>query len=172
MQITIQIRTGPTRGCRLTIDQGDAKSFGRTQSSDFVFHQDLSMSSRHFQISNDSTGFIIEDLQSTNGTSVNGNFVTKAVLQKGDSIVAGTTGFTIEEIPESLDTPVSEAPLNASLTVGEPTPSLGSASAPITAAPHRVDASPAYPPVPGPVTNPPIHVNRSVIQCETVDGVS
>ncbi|MFK8114756.1 MAG: diguanylate cyclase [Rubripirellula sp.] len=65
---------------------------GRNAACTFPLH-DLKVSSRHATITPGSDGqFILEDLNSTNGTRVNGNWVDgRRVLQDGEKIFVGET---------------------------------------------------------------------------------
>lgn len=55
--------------------------------------EDPTMSIRHFQIDRREEGFFIRDLESTNGTRVNGVRIETAELSSGDRIQAGLTSF-------------------------------------------------------------------------------
>jgi len=63
-------------------------SFGRSAGNDYRFPDD-SMSGSHAEIVCDGPRFILRDLNSTNGTLVNGNPVTEIELQPGDLIEMG-----------------------------------------------------------------------------------
>jgi predicted component of type VI protein secretion system len=71
-------------------------TFGRTEGSDIVIENDPMMSSCHFRFSVDADGCTIEDLESTNGTLVNGGRVRSRVLADGDSVSAGRSVFTVK----------------------------------------------------------------------------
>jgi hypothetical protein len=65
---------------------------GRAPESD-VFVADPSVSARHARIINGSQGFEIEDLDSTNGTFIGEQRVTRARLMNGDRITVGQVEF-------------------------------------------------------------------------------
>jgi pSer/pThr/pTyr-binding forkhead associated (FHA) protein len=65
---------------------------GRSELAD-VHIADPSVSGQHARIINGSMGFEIEDLGSTNGTSVEGQRVTRARLRSGDRIIVGQIEF-------------------------------------------------------------------------------
>ena len=71
---------------------------GRTDRSD-IFIDDLSVSREHAFIERRDGRFILEDLKSTNGTFINGEFVDVRVLSHGDKIRIGNTvlQFIVEE---------------------------------------------------------------------------
>jgi pSer/pThr/pTyr-binding forkhead associated (FHA) protein len=74
---------------------------GRAPVSD-VRLNDGSVSSRHCLLSFDGQMWVLEDLDSKNGTTVNAMRVTHANLKPGDTIVfARTTGYRIEYRPGS-----------------------------------------------------------------------
>lgn len=54
---------------------------------------DPALSSRHFEIENRGAEFLIRDLESTNGTRVNGRLIRATELRSGDRIEAGTSHF-------------------------------------------------------------------------------
>jgi hypothetical protein len=53
---------------------------------------DTAASGRHARLSSDGTAIWIEDLESTNGTRLNGNYVSRASLTSGDEIELGYGG--------------------------------------------------------------------------------
>ncbi len=65
---------------------------GRTEEADICI-SDPSVSARHARIVNWSHGVEIEDLDSTNGTFVGGQRVTRARLKNGDRVALGTAEF-------------------------------------------------------------------------------
>src|SRR5207253_2367528 len=56
---------------------------GRGEDCDIQL-QDHSVSRRHAQIQRSATGYLVNDLQSTNGTFINDRPVTSATMQDGD----------------------------------------------------------------------------------------
>jgi ABC transport system ATP-binding/permease protein len=79
----------------LRLPQGAVKTIGRTASADFVL--DAALVSRvHCRLSADASNqLIVEDLDSTNGTLVNGKRVSRAVLRNGDVLTIGRVEFTV-----------------------------------------------------------------------------
>lgn len=63
---------------------------GRTDRSDILI-DDSSVSRKHASIERKDGRFILEDLKSTNGTLINGEFVDVRVLNHGDKIRIGNT---------------------------------------------------------------------------------
>ena len=58
---------------------------------------DQELSRRHFSITHEAAGFILKDLDSKNGTTVNGRRVPEQVLRPNDVIRAGTSLFVFLE---------------------------------------------------------------------------
>jgi pSer/pThr/pTyr-binding forkhead associated (FHA) protein len=79
----------------LRLPQGAVKTIGRTTAADFVL--DAALVSRvHCRLSADeSNQLIVEDLDSTNGTLVNGQRISRAVLRNGDVLTIGRVDFTV-----------------------------------------------------------------------------
>lgn len=64
--------------------------------------EDPTLSGRHFMIEERGQEFFLRDLDSTNGTYLNGHLVRSAQLKKGDEIQAGQSVFVfalLEVIP-------------------------------------------------------------------------
>ena len=72
---------------------------GRDAKCDFVIG-DESVSRRHVRITPTRTGFIIEDLKSSNGTYVDAVPIETCVLHGGDSVQIGRNLFLFEQIRE------------------------------------------------------------------------
>jgi len=65
-------------------------TIGRGQNADIAI-QDDAASGKHCQISRNSNGWVLTDLDSTNGTQLNGTPVQEALLSGGDTIQCGDT---------------------------------------------------------------------------------
>lgn len=70
-----------------TLDRGQLV-FGRAEDCNARI-DDPSLSRRHARVTRSAGGFAIEDLDSTNGTAVNGNPITSSRLRDGDRIELG-----------------------------------------------------------------------------------
>lgn len=80
---------------------------------DNTIHIDnLAVSGFHAKIFREGERFVIEDMNSLNGTFVNGAKISKAVLKNGDNVLIGkhTLSFELPETPEGAKQP---APLKA-----------------------------------------------------------
>ncbi|MGI8671706.1 MAG: FHA domain-containing protein [Luteitalea sp.] len=78
---------------------GTIKTLGRAVRADFIV--DAAMVSRlHCRLTTQSTGQLdVEDLQSTNGTYVNGKRVQKATLLPGDTLRVGRVDLVLAHAP-------------------------------------------------------------------------
>lgn len=77
---------------------GESLRVGRSRfKADMAINADQRMSSGHFSVNCENEGCYLTDMQSTNGTFVNGQRITEVTrLRDGDDIVAGTTRFTVD----------------------------------------------------------------------------
>ncbi|NNK92477.1 MAG: DUF3662 domain-containing protein [Acidimicrobiia bacterium] len=84
-------------GARFDLTIGDAAEVivGRDGSVDLVIDDDLA-SRRHARLRSTERGWVLEDLESTNGTRVNGFRTRAQLLTDGDNITIGATTFGFE----------------------------------------------------------------------------
>lgn len=75
---------------------GGIKTVGRAPRADFVVDAPL-VSRLHCRLTLQSDGLLVEDLESTNGTYVNGERVTKLVMRNGDALRVGRVEFAVRE---------------------------------------------------------------------------
>lgn len=85
---------GPLRGQTIHLDK-PVVSIGRQLSSDFILI-DLHVSREHCLIRSEGEQYVIEDLNSANGTYVNGERVTKRPLKEGALIEVGDSLFVFQ----------------------------------------------------------------------------
>jgi len=83
---------GGAHGGRVYPIRHNTVVIGRSMEADIPL-LDPSVSARHAQLLNGRRGFEIEDLGSTNGTTVEGRRITRAVLNSGDRISVGQIEF-------------------------------------------------------------------------------
>ena len=82
--------------------------FGRGEQADCQVH-DERMSRQHFAIAPKDNGYVIQDLQSTNGTFVNNVRVTESVLKPNDKVRVGQTILVfVTEKPKGMETVMGE----------------------------------------------------------------
>jgi hypothetical protein len=70
------------------------------------------VSSHHACVFREGTLFAVEDLQSTNGTFVNGRRVSRHALQHGDVVQIGSHELVLDEVVEPAETAPDEAELS------------------------------------------------------------
>lgn len=74
---------------------GEPVTIGRLPDCDVVL-EDRNVSRRHAEVRRTPSGFVVVDLDSTNGTKVNGAGVKERRLADGDTITIGTTTIRFE----------------------------------------------------------------------------
>lgn len=94
----VVIKEGPGTGNEYDVAQGVI--LGRLDSSDIPV-KDTKASREHAKIYKQGERFAIVDLNSSNGTFVNGERVTKHLLEPGDEISIGTVQLLFED-PEAV----------------------------------------------------------------------
>lgn len=77
---------------------GSIKTVGRAPRADFVVDAPL-VSRLHCRLTLQSDGLLVEDLESRNGTFVNGERVTKLVMRSGDVLRVGRVEFAVRQTP-------------------------------------------------------------------------
>ena len=93
----ILILDGDRRGQEFSLEGKDQFKIGRSTSSDMRL-PDAKVSRHHCVIENARGGFLITDLESTNGTIVNGEKINKAPLKNGDFLRLGFTMLKFEVV--------------------------------------------------------------------------
>lgn len=79
----------------LRIPLDSVRTLGRAARADFIVNAPL-VSRLHCRLAADATGALqVEDLGSTNGTSVNGKRVDRATLEDGDTLGVGRVDFKV-----------------------------------------------------------------------------
>jgi len=92
--VLIEVRE-PNRAARKVPASGAPISIGRAPECELVLH-DSRVSRRHARLSARNGVLVLTDLDSTNGTRVNGHRVSEVVLGAGDRILIGETTLIIE----------------------------------------------------------------------------
>src|SRR5437660_10087022 len=91
---------------------------GRDESADVNINDD-SLSRRHFIIVREGESYLLKDLNSQNGTSVDGKRVQAAKLRHHDCIVAGRTLFLFsEQLPSATAPSKTKSSSNKIAVVG------------------------------------------------------
>jgi uncharacterized protein DUF4123/FHA domain-containing protein len=137
MRIYLEIRSGTNAGSKIQLALGQPLRIGRNPKADHPFPDDKLMSSLHFAIEYVEKGCRVLDLQSSNGTFLNGARVKEAALANGDEIRAGNSVFVIRMLPDE--------PLPAAPPTPEHRPEPSSAPKP-QPKPEQIPATPAASP--------------------------
>jgi len=137
MRVILEIGTGALAGTKIPLKPGQPLRIGRTPKADHAFPDDKLMSGSHFAIACTEKGCRIRDLNSSNGTFLNGKKVAEATLQNGDEIVAGRTKFLVRIESEKVEAPVPTPPASRP---------HHAATAPRQTPPQPAAAAPAKPP--------------------------
>lgn len=120
---TLEVLAGPNKGMRYVLT-GPTTVIGRGTDQDLAL-ADVACSRRHFMIIRDEETYRLRDLDSSNGTLVNGTRTERCELSNGDVIQIGRTAMLFELTPEIKQTlmmaPVeSEAALPADVPAAHP----------------------------------------------------
>ena len=103
----LDILSGALAGTSIRVSSGQSVRFGRSSKADRALPDDVSMSGVHFGVECGESMGLIRDLNSRNGTLLNGARVGSAVLTDGDEIVAGQTRFRVRF---EQDAPAADVP--------------------------------------------------------------
>ena len=108
MLFILTAESGPSAGRQISIRSNTSLIVGRTDASDMVFSDDAQISGRHFQLRCETQRCVVEDLNSSNGSFLNGERIREAVLKQGDILTVGQTSFRVDvEKPAPVAAPVS-----------------------------------------------------------------
>lgn len=105
-----RFRLTVTRGPDAGLEQASTRaefSVGAGEGNSLVL-QDSAVSRHHFTITVAERGFLLRDLDSTNGTYLAGFRVESAYLEPGASISAGVTMLVFDPLDEELQEPLSQ----------------------------------------------------------------
>lgn len=91
----VEIRWGPLAGTKTWIPKGGALRVGRSQRADLVAPRDTRLSAIHFRLTWDGARCAVEDLDSAQGTRLEGELVKREEVKHGAWIRAGLTDFTV-----------------------------------------------------------------------------
>jgi hypothetical protein len=138
MYLVLQIQSEVLKGRRLPLQPGSALRVGRTDKADHSFPEDKQMSGLHFVIEYGEKGCRILDLQSSNGTFLNGMRVKEATLANGDEIRAGNTVFVIRMLPDESFPAARLTPEHNPETSAATKPQLSPEQIPPTLTPPRL----------------------------------
>lgn len=117
MPARLLIFSGQLKGKVLPLPPEGRVVLGRSQHAHITI-PDTNLSRSHCAISATAKGYLVEDLESTNGTAVNGTAITQVILREGDRIVLGETDieFRVKGEIDDTETKMDMVP------IGEPEP--------------------------------------------------
>ena len=94
MRLVLEIVSGSNRGKQIKVEAGETVRVGRARPAEVPLDDNF-MSSLHFALKCDARGCRVRDLNSRNGTKVNGELIIEAPLKDGDQLFAGRTNFSV-----------------------------------------------------------------------------
>lgn len=97
---------GPNKGKKITLSK-EVTTVGKRETNDLSL-EDKTVSRNHFEIQFNADSFILKDLDSTNGTYLNGSKVKEAYLAPGDVIKAGNSLIEFIAFDEKVSLEPSE----------------------------------------------------------------
>jgi len=98
--VSLTVTKGPEEGRAFEVKPGQTSIMGRSSKADITL-RDMGISRIHCQVTNDGTRCLLEDLNSKNGTLVNGERIaTSTALQNGDVIRIGTSALRVRVVTE------------------------------------------------------------------------
>jgi predicted component of type VI protein secretion system len=149
-ELNLEIVEGPSAGRQIALSA--PLVVGRGEESEIVL-DDPRVSRRHVRISPHGGTAVVEDLQSSNGTFVNGNeLYAPATVGPGDDILVGVTVLEVRTVAQIAAQPSAVRPVPQAIAA-EPTvpppPPVQQQAAPAQAAPQGpppLVATPRQPP--------------------------
>ena len=103
MQAVLQVTSGPHAGRKISLHAGLPFRIGRTSKADYAITEDTYLSGAHFSVEWTGDSCVVRDLNSSNGTFLNGTRMSEGLLQNGDIITAGQSSFAFayETVPQA-----------------------------------------------------------------------
>lgn len=99
MLAVLEVTAGPHTGRRIALRPGTPVRIGRTTKADYVVAEDTFLSSAHFYVEWSGEQCVVRDLNSSNGTFLNGTRMTEGRVGEGDIITAGQSSFSLRLNP-------------------------------------------------------------------------
>jgi pSer/pThr/pTyr-binding forkhead associated (FHA) protein len=130
MQAVLEVTTGPHSGRKIVLRPGVPVRIGRTAKSDYVVAEDTFLSAAHFFVEFSSDRCVVRDLNSSNGTYLNGTRTSEGFLREGDVITAGQSSFAVrfdpfaEALPHDPAISMDDTRPMPSAVLGNPPPAM------------------------------------------------
>ncbi len=130
-QFQFIVRTGPSAGKTYPLEAAEI-SIGRDTSNNISLN-DAEVSRKHARLIMKGSGYVLEDLGSTNGTFVNGNRLSGSIpLKSGDSVSFGENiALIYEAVMDVNATMVGSSRTVSAAPVQQPAPAPAPAPAPV-----------------------------------------
>lgn len=109
MKLILTLESGAEHGRLLLLRIGQSLTIGRSEMADVPIPTDDQLSRIHFSVACANDGCHLRDLESRNGTLVNGRPVVAQLLRDGDRVVAGQTKFAVTIEGRSAPPPKADA---------------------------------------------------------------
>lgn len=106
MPAVLRVISGQRAGELVSVRPGEVLSIGRSGESDLQL-LGLGVSRFHCVVEDHGGELVIADLNSSNGTFVNGQRVKRQPLREGDEIEIGTVKLRVEQVPERKPPPIT-----------------------------------------------------------------
>lgn len=106
-QIRLVVEKGPDRGTEVSFE-GLSLRVGTDSDNDLIIH-DETVSGHHFELQASSSGVLIVDLESTNGTFVDGYKIGRLFLNQAAVINGGETRIRFQALREQVEIPLSRS---------------------------------------------------------------
>ena len=100
MRVMLELKSKAQTVARIPLQPSQPLRVGRNRQAEQAFPADLRMSSIHCAFECDERGCRVRDLDSSNGTFLNGARVKEATLANGDEIRAGNTVFVVRMLAD------------------------------------------------------------------------
>ncbi len=97
----VSVTGGPDNGRELVTDKERVR-VGAHNTNDLVLQEDRTASRHHFEIQYTERGYLLVDLESTNGTFLDGRRVERAYLSPGSQVRAGSSTLTFSPVDEEV----------------------------------------------------------------------
>jgi hypothetical protein len=95
MRVRVNVKDGPHAGKQAELTASARLSVGRSSAADWALPEDRFLSNRHFEIVFENGACVLRDLESANGTFLDGRRITEEKLTRDCTVVAGRTTFAI-----------------------------------------------------------------------------
>src|SRR5262245_15600621 len=94
MRLLLEIVSGPQLGKKVVVEEDHVVRVGRSPKCEVALDDNF-LSGKHFAVECNAKGCRVKDLNSRNGTKLNGELIIDAALKSGDRLFAGHTDFTV-----------------------------------------------------------------------------